>query len=78
MLHTSGTTNKPKIVPLSHAKDSASHLMDIVNDLISLSAIESGTLQLGAPRRHASDNPHPLAAPPDAFAARAASASLEP
>ena len=34
------------LVPLTHAKDSASHLMDIVNDLISLSAIESGTLQL--------------------------------
>ena len=41
------------LVPLSHAKDSASHLMDIVNDLISLSAIESGTLQLGTPRRAA-------------------------
>ena len=33
-------------MPLTHAKDSASHLMDIVNDLISLSAIEAGTLQL--------------------------------
>ena len=61
------------LVPLSHAKDSASHLMDIVNDLISLSAIESGTLQLGtrrraAPRRaasQASDHPPGLVASPD-------------
>jgi signal transduction histidine kinase len=33
-------------VPLRHATSSAHHLRDLINDLLALSAIEAGTLQL--------------------------------